>query len=128
MPVSDNSRIAATITTVAGARTDYTGELADRLEAAIRKENPEIALIASNYGTADADNIFAAFGSVGTNIINLDIKLVKPEARKRTMNEVADRIRAVLQAFPEVEQLQVTPGGNNGGGNGGQGGGGQGGH
>lgn len=119
MPVSDNSRIAATITTVAGARTDYTGELADRLEAAIRKENPEIALIASNYGTADADNIFAAFGCVGTNIINLDIKLVKPEARKRTMNEVADRIRAVLQAFPEVEQLQVTPGGNNGGGMGG---------
>ena len=114
MPESDNSRIKVTATLGTGLRTDYTGELASRIESVIRERNPEIFLIATSYGTASSDNIFAAFGSTGSNVINMEIRLVSPKLRNRTMHQVSDALRAEISAFPEVEKLNVIPGGNNG--------------
>ena len=115
MPQSDNSRISVTAKLATGVRVEYTGRIVDTIERLLNLQNPEITLLASTYGAASSDNLFAAFNGSGNNIISLDIRLVKPDKRARSMFTISDSVRAMLRRFPEIEFLTVKPGGNQGG-------------
>lgn len=115
MPTSDNSQIRITAKLPMGVKVGYTARVADSMERVIRRENPEIRLLATSYGAAGADNAFAAFSGAGTHVINMHIRLVKPKERDRNMMEISDAIRKSLQLFPDIEILNVLPGGNQGG-------------
>lgn len=115
MPQSDNSRISVTAKLATGVRVQYTGRIVDSMERILQAQNPEISLLASSYGSASSDNLYAAFQGSGNNVIHLDIRLVKPHLRHRTMFTISDSVRSALQRLPEVEMLTVTPGGNQGG-------------
>lgn len=113
MPAADNSQIKVTAKLPVGVRVEYTAAVADSMERVLRREMPEIELLATSYGQAGADNVFAAFSGNGTHVINMNLKLVKPNARQRSMFEVSDAVREALQAFPDIEFLSVIPGGGN---------------
>ena len=115
MPQSDNSRISITAKLATGVRVEYTGRIVDTIERLLNAQNPEINLLASTYGVASSDNLFAAFNGSGNNIIQLDLRLVKPDKRSRSMFTISDSVRAALKRFPEIESLTVKPGGNQGG-------------
>ena len=115
MPQSDNSRISITAKLATGVRVEYTGRIVDTIERLLNAQNPEINLLASTYGVASSDNLFAAFSGSGNNIIQLDLRLVKPDKRSRSMFTISDSVRAALKRFPEIESLTVKPGGNQGG-------------
>ena len=115
MPQSDNSRISVTAKLATGVRVEYTGRIVDTIERLLNTQNPEITLLASTYGAASSDNLFAAFNGSGNNIMQLDIRLVKPDKRARSMFTISDSVRAALKRFPEIETLTVKPGGNQGG-------------
>ncbi len=119
MPQSDNSRIGVTAKLATGVRVQYTGRIVDSMERVLQAQNPEISLLASSYGSAGSDNLYAAFQGSANNLIRLDIRLVKPHLRKRTMFTISDSVRSALQKFLEVETLTVTPGGSQNGGLGG---------
>lgn len=115
MPQSDNSRISVKAKLATGVRVQYTGQIVDSIERILKTENPEISLLASSYGSAGSDNLLAAFQGSGNNVISLDIRLVKPHLRNRTMFTISDSVRSALQKLPEIEMLTVTPGGSQGG-------------
>lgn len=119
MPRSDNSRIRATVHLINGVRVEYTGQLVARIEQELREAIPEINLVASRYGAANSNNIFAAFNANGSHIISFDLRLVKPRFRQRDMYAISDRVRAILGQYPSIEKMRVEPGGGGlGGGNG----------
>lgn len=115
MPMSDNSRVTATVHLINGVRVEYTGEVATQIEEQLKEEIPEIDLISTRYGSANANNLFAAFNANGPHVIHLDIRLVKPRFRDRDMNEISDHVRAILSQYPSVEKMRVEAGGGGGG-------------
>ena len=116
MPQSDNSHIKATIYLTNGARLEYTGTVVDQIERQLRAEIPEVNLLSTSYGSAGSNNLFAAFSSNGSNIINIDVGLVKPRFRTRSTNEISDQVRAILAQYPEIERMRVQANSGNGGG------------
>lgn len=115
MPVADNSRIKMTCELAMGVRVEYTGALVDRLEQRLLEDVPEINLLATSYGSAGSSNIFAAFGTSGSHVINMDLRLVKPGKRDKDMFAVAEAVRQIMGEYPEIEKLRVIPGGGQGG-------------
>ena len=116
MPQSDNSRIKATIYLTNGARLEYTGTVVDQIEKQLKADIPEVNLLSTSYGSAGSSNLFAAFSSNGSNVINIDIGLVKPRFRSRSTNEISDQVRAILAQYPEIERMRVQANSGNGGG------------
>lgn len=117
MPQSDNSRIQLALTLPVGVGPKYVGGVAEEIEGIIKRDNPEIKLIVSSYGTPSEDNLQAAFSGNSSNNINMDIRLVKPQFRDRSMSEISDAIRRELDRIPELDKFQVIPGGSQGGNN-----------
>lgn len=111
MPRSDNSRIRATVHLINGVRVEYSGQIASRVEQQLAEAIPEISLVTTRYGTANTNNIFAAFNANGTNIISFDIRLVKPSLRNRDMYAISDQVRAILGQYPSIEKIRVEAGG-----------------
>ncbi|PID90564.1 MAG: multidrug transporter AcrB [Bacteroidetes bacterium] len=115
MPQSDNSRIQVKLALPAGSASSYTGEMAQEVEDMIRENNPEVQLIVSSYGSAGSNDLLAAFRAMKSNMVDMDIRLVKPGERSRTMVEISDAIRQKLEQFTEFDKFQVIPGGSQGG-------------
>lgn len=114
MPQADNSRISITAKLATSVRVQYTEHIVDSIEKVLNTHVSEISLLASSYGSASSDNLYAAFQGSGNNVIHLDLRLVKPKFRNRSMFTISDSVRNLLKRIPEIEMLTVTPGGNQG--------------
>ena len=120
-PTADNSRIGVNLELPIGSRVEYAQDVTSRLDSLWRKKYPEI--LVSNYtvGPASSDNTFASLSDNGAHIISMNIRLVDPTERKRTITEIADDMRRDIdEQFPDFKKVQVNVGGGRGGGMGGQ--------
>ncbi|PIE83909.1 MAG: multidrug transporter AcrB [Bacteroidia bacterium] len=115
MPQSDNSRIQVKLTLPPGVSSAYTGELAEQVERMIKEENPEVKVIVLSYGAAGSDDLLAAFRGMKSNMVDMDIDLVKPGERTRSHVEISDAIRRSLGQLTEFDRFQVIAGGAQGG-------------
>ena len=119
MPKSDNGRLSINIELPAGTGQDVTGAFAKNL-AKDFMAMPEVQICNFSFGQADSDNAFASMRSNGTHIISFNLNLgTKTERRKaglRKTSEVADEIRAKLNAMPEIKKANVNEGGGGMGG------------
>ncbi len=119
MPRGDEGRLSISIELPAGTGQDVTGAFAKSL-AEDFMAIPEVQICNFNFGQADSDNAFASMRNNGTHIISFNLRLgTKTERRKaglRKTSEVADEIRAKLNAMPEVKKANVSEGGGGMGG------------
>ena len=119
MPKSDNGRLSINIELPAGTGQEVTGAFAKNL-AKDFMAMPEVQICNFSFGQADSDNAFASMRSNGTHIISFNLNLgTKTERRKaglRKTSEVADEIRAKLNAMPEIKKANVNEGGGGMGG------------
>lgn len=114
-PMADNSFISLTAELPAGTAVGETRNLAQSLYKEWTKDNHEILTCNYSLGQADADNTFASMNKNGTNILSFNIKLVDPQDRSRSMQEIAESIRQSLKRHPSIKTFQVNAGGNKGG-------------
>ena len=75
-----------------------------------------------NYttGQASSDNTFASLQDNGPHIVSMNIRLLDPGERDRSITEIAAMMREDLKRYPEFKKSQVNVGGNRGGSMGGQ--------
>ncbi len=119
MPKMDEGRLSINIELPTGTGQDVTGAFAKSL-AEDFMAIPEVKICNYSFGQADSDNAFASMRNNGTHIMSFNLRLgTKTERRKaglRKTSEVADEIRAKLNAMPEIKKANVNEGGGGMGG------------
>jgi hydrophobic/amphiphilic exporter-1 (mainly G- bacteria), HAE1 family len=111
IPPSDNGTISITAELPTGVRVEKTKEVTRQLEKMIQGDYPEVQLISSSSGAADDRNIFSAFGTNGSHIINMTLRLTSKTERDRDIFLISDLIRTQMEKYPDIATYTVTPGG-----------------
>lgn len=113
MPKSDSNRLSINIELPTGTGQEVTGAFAKQL-ADDFMAIPEVKVCNFSFGQADSDNAFASMRSNGTHIISFNLRIgTKTERRNaglRSSAELADVIRAKLNAMPQIKKANVSEG------------------
>jgi HAE1 family hydrophobic/amphiphilic exporter-1 len=107
MPAADESQVTATVELQTGTRVSETEAVADRIDAIVREQIPEVKLISMSAGTDDSGGFTSLFGESGTHVVTFTFALVDVEDRKRSSEEVAEVIRGIIAPMPEVINFSV---------------------
>jgi HAE1 family hydrophobic/amphiphilic exporter-1 len=113
IPESDEGRITVAVELQSGTRVEKTVELARKIEKVLEKY-PDIELISSSAGSDDEGGIAAIFQTMGSNLINMTIKLADLKDRDKSVWDIAEEIRNDIAIFPEITNLNITTGGGGG--------------
>ena len=114
-PTMDNSRLAVSLELPIGTRVEVAKEVTYRLFQEWKAKYPEIKVFNYTVGQADSDNTFASMRNNGSHIVSMNIRLVNPSERDRSITEIAGLMRKDLKDYPEFKKAQVQVGGGNGG-------------
>lgn len=114
-PVQDNARIGVTIQLPVGTAQEITRDLALEISDRFREAFPEIITVNLTEGQADTDNSFASMQDNGTHYISMNISLLKKTERERTLTEIGDGMRDILNEYPEIRTYNVNESGQRGG-------------
>lgn len=102
MAQQDNGRMSVTVELQRGTRIEETMKIARSLEQQFMEVAPEIELISSSAGSNDDASISSLFSSTNNNKISMTIRLPKKYERERTVWEIAESLRAVMNERPEI--------------------------
>ena len=118
MAQQDNGRMSITVELQRGTRVEESMKMARQLEAQMREVAPEILLISSSVGSDDDGGIGALFSSSTNNKITMTVRCPKKWERERTIWQIAESIRGILNETPEVINYTVSTSSGMGGGGG----------
>ena len=116
MAQQDNGRLSATIELQRGTRVEESMRMARLIETKFQEVAPEIILISTSVGSDDEGGISSLFSSSTNNKISMTIRCPKKWERERTIWEIAESLRGVLNATPEVINYTVAVSSGMGGG------------
>lgn len=119
-PTADDGRLGVSLELPIGTRVEVAREVTDRLVKEWQEKYPEMQTINYTTGQASSDNTFASLSDNGPHIVSMNIKLVDPGDRERSVTEIAALMRKDLLQYPEYKKAQVNVGGRRGGSMGGQ--------
>ncbi len=119
-PTNDNGRLGVSLELPIGTRVEIARETTNRLVTEWQKKYPEIKVINYTTGTASSDNTFASLSDNGPHIVSMNIRLVDPGDRDRSITEIAELMRKDLAQYPEYKKAYVNVGGSRGQSMGGQ--------
>jgi len=117
MAQQDNGRMSVTIELQRGTRVEESMKMARYFEHKIMEVAPEVILISTSVGSDDEGGIGALFTSSTNNKITMTVRCPKKWERERSIWEIAESIRGVLNVTPEVINYTVSTSGGMGGGN-----------
>ncbi len=110
-PATDESQFQINLEAPQGTAVQVTSVLAGQVAAVVRQVIPPRALVTiyTNSGFPSSGGGFG--GNAGTNMANVQVRLVPPTQRHRSTDELANAVRRAFQGkFPGV-QLFVRTGG-----------------
>ena len=119
-PTSDNSRLGVSLELPIGTRVDVAKDVCQRLYKEWTQKYPEIKVFNYTVGQASSDNTWGSMQNNGSHIISMNIRLVNPSDRDRSITEIAGFMREDLKQYPELKKALVNVGGMRGGGMSGQ--------
>lgn len=119
MPQNDQNYLNVYAKMQSGQRVEVTREVALEIDSIIRKDIPEITLINLSYGSEEEASFASMMNSTGNNILNMRLRTTDIKDRQRSVFQIADQVRGILKAFPDILQYTVTTssGGSMGGNN-----------
>lgn len=113
-PTSDNSRLGVSLELPIGSRVELARDVCQRIYADWKKKYPEIKVLNYTVGQASSDNTYASMQDNGSHIMSMNISLVDPDQRKRSITEIAALMREDLSHYPELTKCLVNVGGSRG--------------
>lgn len=115
MPQTDEGRLSLTIELQRGTRVEETIKTARDIEKRIKRLAPEVLVISTSTGSSDDESGFSSlFSSSSNNKITMTIRTTKKYERKRSIFDIAEKIRKELDTMPEVITYTVSSAGNMG--------------
>ena len=116
MAQQDTGRMSVTIELQRGTRVEESMRMARFLEGKFTEVAPEIQLISTSVGADDEGGISSLFTSSTNNKISMTVRCPKKWERERTIWQIAESIRGVLNETPEVINYTVSTSSGMGGG------------
>ena len=116
MAQQDTGRMSVTIELQRGTRVEESMRMARLLEQKMTEVAPEIILISTSVGADDEGGISSLFSSSTNNKISMTVRCPKKWERERTIWQIAESIRGVLNETPEVINYTVSTSSGMGGG------------
>ncbi len=109
-PDQDEGQFSITIKLPVGSRTEETAKVVGRIEEILNKNVPEIQTIISDIGvpTAKSGNFFSR--NSGTHAANIQVALVPPEERDRSVFQIVNDIRPKISKIPGAMVFVSTGG------------------
>ena len=102
MHSGDNGRLSVKVELQRGTRIEETLKTARALEADFKQAAPEIQIISTSAGSNDDAGLSSLFSSTSNNKISMTIRLPKKYERERTVWEIAESLRGVMNQRPEI--------------------------
>ncbi len=119
-PTMDNSRLGVSLELPIGTRVDVAKDVCQRLYKEWTQKYPEIMVFNYTVGQASSDNTWGSMQNNGSHIMSMNIRLVSPAERDRSITDIAGLMRQDLKQYPELKKALVNVGGQRGGGMSGQ--------
>ncbi len=107
MPQTDESSISLNAELQTGTRVEKTMEITRKIEAFIKKDFPEVQIMAASSGSDDEGSMFSLFQTSGSNIINITMRLKTPDFREKDVWEIAAAMRERIEEIPEIITYSV---------------------
>ena len=108
-PTSDNSRLGVNLELPIGTRVDVAKDVCQRLYKEWTQKYPEIKVFNYTVGQASSDNTWGSMQNNGSHIISMNIRLVNPSDRDRSITEIAGFMREDLKQYPELKKGHEWP-------------------
>jgi CzcA family heavy metal efflux pump len=109
-PDQDESQFTVNFKMPVGTRYELTDQLARTIENILRNDVPEIQAMISDIGVPSAQGSQSFGRNAGSHAGNIQVALIAPEQRKRTIFEIIKAIRPKLTRLPGA-QVFINPGG-----------------
>lgn len=113
-PQADESRISATLELQTGTRVDQTIASANKIDKLIKEKYPEVNLVATTTGSDDQGGFASIFQAGGTHTIRYSLRLVPIEARKKSVWDIVEEMRADFSKMPEIINFTLSTSDNMG--------------
>ena len=107
MPLSDNNQLRVTGEVETSRSLEYTSEVVRGIEQSMADEIPEVQMINATIGDGGR-RMEAGIGT--SNEFRLRIELVERNERDRSVFEVADDLRRILNDVPEITSYSAIAG------------------
>jgi HAE1 family hydrophobic/amphiphilic exporter-1 len=114
IPQTDQGQLSTVVELQTGIRVEETSKIARQIEGIINERyKDEIAMLNVSSGADDAGGISSLFGSSGSNIINIRLRLLKAKQRDRSCWDIAADFREQLTKIPEIIDFNISFSGGN---------------
>ena len=111
-PAQDSARIGVVLELPVGTNKKNAQDLASALANKwLNDESYHVKVCNYTVGQADEDNLFASMRSNGSHIVNFNISLTNPGDRNISQDEICEKMRIDISAYPEFKTFQVLSGG-----------------
>ena len=111
-PDQDESRFSINFKLPVGSRYEGTDSVARKLEKIVLSSVPETQVMVTDVGITTNTKTAGGIGggNSGSHAGNIQVGLVSPEARNRSVFEIAAELRRKLAGIPGIQTF-VNPGG-----------------
>ena len=99
-PESDESQFSVVVRMPVGTRIEETEKFIENIEKTIQQDVPEVSTIISDIGVPNAKSGSLFSQNSGSHMANINVSLVQPGDRKRTVFEIVNHLRPKLLAIP----------------------------
>jgi CzcA family heavy metal efflux pump len=109
-PDQDEGQFNITVKLPVGSRTEETAKVVGTIEGILHKKVPEIQAIISDIGVPSAKSGSYFSRNSGTHAANIQVALVPPEERNRSVFEIVNSLRPLVTKIPGATVF-INPGG-----------------
>lgn len=109
-PVQDQARLSINVKYPIGTRLETTRAFGLEFTEHVKKNYPEVLMCNFSVGQADDNNAYMMLSDNGSHIISFNIRFKKKTERKRSITELADKLREDLRKYPEINSFAVAMG------------------
>jgi CzcA family heavy metal efflux pump len=109
-PDQDESQFNISVRLPVGTRTEVTSQAVAKIEYILKNKIPEINTIISDIGVPPARGGRFFGRNPGTHAASIQVELIPPDQRKRTVFEIVKDIRPALSTIPGATVF-INPGG-----------------
>ncbi|MDD3629438.1 MAG: efflux RND transporter permease subunit [Bacteroidales bacterium] len=111
LPQADQGNVNANIHLQTGLKLEKTEQFISKLEKIVNERYPEKYIISFSAGTSENASMSQMASSQGSNEVVMTLRLVDREERERTVFDIAEDFRNVLDTMPEVIKYDINAGG-----------------
>lgn len=109
MPEADSAQISIAAELETGTKLENTVDVVKRIEKIISNDFPEVQFYSARAGVNDLGFSTVIFGQdEGSNIFNMQMRLLRKNERKRTIWEIAELLRKKVEPIAGIKKLTIS--------------------